>query len=90
MHIDFKITVWERVMIPDEIAEDVLAKIKDKKIRTSVQLYDTFVEKTDKINWDTLPETEEAISPEENEGCSTIEVYDEYNELLWDNAIKKE
>ena len=79
MHVDFKVTTWERVELPDSLTEEqsesILDRIKSGIISTSNDL----VEEVENLGKDTdysiIPETEEQLSVEENGGSSTLEVF---------------
>ena len=86
---DVKVTVWQRqhFTIEAETAEEAreLAKqYADKDISTCDEV------EADEIEW--LYDTEEHITPEENGGCATIEVYEREGKykgaLIADNALK--
>ena len=88
---DVKVTVWQRqhFTIEAESAEEAreLAKqYADKDISTCDEV------ESDEIEW--LCDTEEHISPEENGGCATIEVYEREGKykgtLIADNVPKEE
>lgn len=88
---DVKVTVWQRqhFSIEAETAEEAreLAKqYTDKDISTCDEV------EADEIEW--LYDTEEHITPEENGGCATIEVYEREGKyegtLIADNAVSKD
>ena len=77
MEVDFKITTWERIVVPDEYKEIVVEKIKSGEIENGNQLYEFIMqeEETDKnLEAFTLKETEDYLSLEQNLGYSTIDV----------------
>jgi len=76
-HVDFKVTIWEKVQIKDECLAEVIEKIKSGKIQSSNDLIDTDYTDGDDGNYETIAETEEQLSLEDNGGESTIEVYDD-------------
>ena len=87
---DVKVTVWQRqhFTIEAETAEEAreLAKqYADKDISTCDEV------EADEIEW--LYDTEEHITPEENGGCATIEVYEREGKyrgtLIADNAVSE-
>jgi len=81
MHIDFKITTWERVKIPKEKEAEVLKLLKEGKVTSSSDLYDQS-ESEGYINYDCeqLVDTSESLTPEENGGSSTTEVWEHVSE----------
>jgi len=77
MYLDYKCTVWRRIHIPDDKnnKEYILEKLK----QGAEPLF------TD-AEYETLYDTSEDMTVEENEGCSTIELYDFEGELLFKNG----
>lgn len=78
---DVKITVWVRQSfeIEAESKEDALKKVERFKTE----------DVTDEINdveCETLWETQELMYPKDNGGSWTIELYDEHNNLIGQNA----
>ena len=78
---DVKVTVWIRqsFVIEAESKEDALRKVERFKTE----------DVTDEINdveCETLWETQELMSPKDNDGMCTIELYDEHNNLIGQNA----
>lgn len=88
---DVKVTVWQRQHFSIEAeciedARDMVKQYADKDISCCDEV------EADEIEW--LCDTEEHITPEENGGCATIEVY-EYEskykgKLIADNAPKED
>ncbi len=78
MHIDFKITTWERVIVPNNLKDEVLQAIKDEKITSSNGLHDWLSENGHEVDteYSIIPEVEEKMTVEENGGFSTIEVWE--------------
>lgn len=74
MHIDFKITTWERVEIPPELEEVVTAKIKASVITCSNDIWDIL--NGDDCNCDIIDGTSQQMSLKENEGFATIEIFE--------------
>ena len=72
-HIDFKVTSWERIRIPEDKVADAIEKIKDGTISNAGEAMVG-------LGIDTGPEpvddTCEQMSLSENEGNATIEVYE--------------
>jgi hypothetical protein len=80
MHIDFKITTWERVEIPKGMEREIFSKIEDGTISSANGLF-SFTP-TDgsgylDLTCEKLEDTDEQMTPEENGGCSTIEVWEQ-------------
>ena len=79
MKVDFKITTWERVEIPEEYKDEVLAKLEDGTITSASDLFN-FVPSDGKqmdLDCNQIEGTDEQMSVSENGGCSTIEVLDD-------------
>ena len=78
---DVKVTVWVRqsFMIEADNKEDALKKVE--RFKTG-----DVTGEIDNVDCETLWDTEELMLPEENGGCHTIELYDEHNNLIGQNA----
>jgi len=88
MYIDFKITVWERIMIPSEKEKEVLERIKSKELESSNDLFN-FIEGFDG-DYEMLDDTSMQMTVKENSSEPTIEVFTENGfEPDWDNRINK-
>lgn len=85
-YIDYKCTVWFRVPFEDKDKEKVLEELQSGSLPTEIVNSDGLYLH---LNEELIPETFETISVNENEGFSTIEVY-ENNKLIWDNSYKTE
>jgi len=86
MHVDFKVTAWERVQIPEEMQEDVLKGLKDGTIATANDLVEFVGEKG---NYDgVIAESEEQMVISENDGQPTIEFHKERGQVKpeWQNG----
>jgi hypothetical protein len=71
MHVDFKITTWERVYVPKGKEEEFMDLIRNKEIESA---NDMFMQ--DENCWiERIDEADEQMTPDENNGCSTLEVY---------------
>ena len=71
MVVDFKITTWERVSVPQEMEKQVIDAIESGEVRSSTDLLDLFEEVTFE---GIMEETSEQMLIEENDGQATIEV----------------
>lgn len=87
MYIDFKITTWERIQVDDSIKEEVLSKLKSGEITGSSDLFDYFSEEYFSFDPDIIFETSERMTPEENDGMSTIEVFENDHSDIWTNKL---
>ena len=82
MSVDVKVTTWQRIKIDSEATEEQVLNVL--KNGSHFNLWD------DEIAYDVeqLTDTEEELTPEENNGCSTIEVYNDEGALIWENATE--
>lgn len=87
MDFDFKITSWERVRVSEEQEQKVLQAIKDGKINSANDIVDFLGDEGD-MNVELIPlnEVSEQMTVEENGGCSTIEVIDGSQEIVFKNG----
>lgn len=90
MYVDYKKTIWERIYINDSTMtadqrNDVVKAIADNPHANSF-LWD--VDPDNEPEREDLYETECILSPEDNGGHTTIEVYNSNDELIWKNGIE--
>lgn len=86
-HIDYKVTTWRKIYVPDEKMQEVI-----EVLVTNPDAY-TIYETMDVHGvYDISDEAdcEEPMLPEENNGMSTIEMYDNNGQLVFENAPEKE
>ena len=78
---DVKVTVWVRqsFVIEAESKEDALKKVERFKT-------EDVTGEIDDVECETLWDTQELMSPKDNDGMCTIELYDEHNNLIGQNA----
>jgi hypothetical protein len=80
--VDFKVTVWCRAHLHKDVEiKDVVELLKQGKGSN-----DLFEEEMAR-DWESITETEEPLSVEENQGNCTVEVYED-DVLIWDNTKK--
>ena len=84
MNIDFKLTAWGRVEIPEEFKNEVLKFLNKNPSCTSDDFYNEFGNHG--IDWEVMDETTEDIPLEKNNGHSTIEVYNEDGDIIFENG----
>ena len=80
MHVDFKITTWERCELPDDLSPDQIKDLKRKIEEGIITDWDDLNEEIGIIDTETLIDVEQYLVPEENGGCATIELYMEKGE----------
>ena len=87
MHVDFKITTWERVFIPESDREKVLELLKSKTVESAEDLFTEL--DPDTLIREEVEDVSVQMTVEENEGNSTIEMYDETGSpIIWENGIE--
>lgn len=88
MFVDFKVTVWQRFDVPEELEDEVMEKLRSGVISTGNDLHE-FLEEEHKVDsdWHNIIETEEFLTPDENDGQSTIEcVGKDTKKTIWTNS----
>lgn len=79
-HIDIKVSVWQRIQIPENVP--VLDVIKHLEQNNGTG--DLMKIGIDPSTFETLHDTEVELSPEENRGRATIEIV-ETEKTIWVN-----
>lgn len=87
MNVDFKITVWHRMLF---VPEELIPKIQSGEINTSNELCEIMDEMGLECTWETLYDSEEPMFPNESRGCPTIEILDDNDKTIWNNGDKLE
>ena len=78
-HLDFKVTTWKRLHLSDDS--------NINKIISELNTYTPYEIESEEC--ENLYDTEQFMSVNENDGCSTIEIY-ENDKLIWDNSYISE
>ena len=83
---EVKMTIWQRQYFTikaetEEEARELAKQYADKDVSFCDEV------RVDETKW--LYDSEEQITPEENGGCATIEVYEYKGKLIADNAKKE-
>lgn len=84
MYIDYKVTVWKRVYFDKDTDSKKVIQVLEED-----GLGYVFDEELGFVEQETFYETEEDMTPEENGGYATIEVYENNNpvdDLIWSNG----
>lgn len=84
MYVDYKITVWKRIHFNENTDSKKIIQVLEEG-----GLEDCFDDELGFVEQEILYETEEEITPKENGGCPTIEVYENNNpvdDLIWSNG----
>lgn len=92
MEIHYKTTMWCRIILDDSkiSKEEVLQKLNEGQLPSEIGFDDDI-----NSEWMVMDDTEEFITPIENDGQSTIELM-EYQEgklglqSIWDNSFESE
>ena len=85
MYVDVKVTVWQRIQLNEDEGVSLEEVIDLLEKFGPSELWDDEKERFSP-DYENLTETEEYISVEENQGCSTMELYNDDDELLWENS----
>jgi len=84
MHIDFKITTWERAIISEEDKEIVLKAIENGKLKTQGDFDNLEIES---LSWETMTDVSEYMLPSENDNQPTLEVFDNNDKRIYTNGV---
>lgn len=89
MKVDFKQTIWETGSIdatPEQEAL-ILIAIQEGTITTTNELHSFVEDLTGKeVDWEMNYDSAEDMSRIDNGGAATLEVYNDHNNLIWDNT----
>jgi hypothetical protein len=77
-HLDTKITTWMRTEFEIEANSLEEAKLK------AIEFHDK--SNTSSIGWDEVMDTQEPMTPDENGGEPTEELFDEDGNCIWNNT----
>ncbi len=83
MQVDFKITTWERVDVPEEHKEAIVKALESGEITTANDLIE-FIESATYEG--IIDEVSEQMNITENDGQSTIEAIIE-GKTIWENGV---
>ena len=90
MQVDFKITTWERITIPQELGLKVIKAIQNEEITSADDLIEMFGD--DCFNEGILSDVSQQMTIEENDHNATIEIINDKGNTVFDNVnglIKK-
>ena len=71
MHIDVKVSVWKRIELPESATKEEIIKVLELGEEGINDLFDNY----DNLGYDEIENTEETLTPEDNGGQETIELY---------------
>lgn len=84
-YLDFKVTSWKRIHVPDEKVDEVIERLKKGDCDVPYDLLDEDDFYVDLQQPD--EECEEPMTIEENNKASTQELYNSDGELIYKNGI---
>lgn len=87
-HLDFKVTSWKRLHIPDEKVEEVIKRLKESDCDEVYDLQD--IDGVYYVQEGPDEECEEPMIPNENGGCSTQELYSSDGTIIYHNSDSDE
>lgn len=79
-YVDYKVEIWRRAIFNEDADMKKVSEIAKESVEEIFDPNLGFIE--DEL----LYETEYIMTPKENEGQSTIEVYED-DKTIWDNSI---
>ena len=79
-YIDYKVTNWVRVHFP----EKANMKLVIDDLKNHRQLPSEGFDED--VTYETMYNTEKYLDPSENDGDSTIEVYNNNGKIIWENG----
>jgi hypothetical protein len=83
-HLDFKVTCWKRLNIPDEKVEEVIKRLKESDCDEVYDIQD--IEGVYFVENGPDEECEEPMLPSENAGGATQELYNAECNLIYHNS----
>jgi hypothetical protein len=89
MYIEIKIAQWKRIKIPKELEKDFTAKVMSHEI-TDSDMVILYLNNHTEIVQEIFDDKIETISPENNSGEGTFQVFDKHDNLVFSNDILDE
>ena len=80
MFIDCKVSIWKRIHLSENANSEKVIQALEKG-----GIDDVYDDELGFVEQEILYETAEEMTPEENRGHSTIELYSPVGELIWSN-----
>ena len=87
-HLDFKVTCWKRLQIPDDKVEEVIKRLKESDCDEVYDLQQ--IEGVYLIENGPDEECEEPMIPHENGGGATQELYSSEGSVIYHNSENPE
>ena len=93
MEIHYKVTTWCKLKFDGDVKkEDIIKKLEEGYLPLEIG-YDGIVPNLENCEWEAINDTEEYLTPKENDNQATIELMEETKEgclkSIWDNSIKE-
>ncbi len=83
-HLDFKVTSWKRIFIPDDKVEEFTKRLKESDCD---EVYDlTDIDGVYFVGDHYTSECEEPMIPAENGGSATQELFDSEGNIIYHNS----
>ena len=85
MHVEVKVSVWKRIELPESATKEEVIKMLLLGEEGINDLFDTY----ENLEYNEVENSEEALAPEDNGGCHTIELYcpeEKGNGPVWTNG----
>lgn len=84
MYVDMKQTIWERIYFDDDVVnkDEIIEMLNSPMNFPSDIINEDFGFYDSEMLYDTI----EYVTIEENNGGSTIEIYDSNDDLIWSNG----
>jgi hypothetical protein len=87
-HLDFKVTSWRRLSIPNDKVEEVIKRLKESDC---CEVYDlTDIDGVYQVFDGPDAECEETMIPSENGGSATQEIYNSDGDIIYHNSENKD
>jgi hypothetical protein len=83
-HLDFKVTCWKRLAVPNEKVEEVIKRLKESDCDDIYDLQD--IDGVYFVSDGPDAECEETMTPYENEGSATQELYNSEGDIIYNNS----
>lgn len=88
MEIQYKVTTWCKIKFNGDVNPlDIIKKFEEGYLPLEVG-YDGVVPNLKNAEWEAINDTEEYITPSQNEGFPTIEIINDKGNTIWDNVNK--
>jgi len=91
MELHYKCTMWCKLIFSDETdKKDLIEKLNDGYLPLELG-FDNIVKGVENTEWDVIYATESYLTPKENKGQSTIELFEDITKPpIWNNSKKNE